>query len=166
MNTPDFCKYHLSFRVNYLLIMVNLLRLWNKKNNLIPPLLIFAIITVSFTLKDDRQRDAGSSKGVAIPAKVVGRWYRADGGYTIEIIKINLDNTLDTAYFNPKPIHIGRAMLLNDREQIKIFIELRDKGYPGSTYTLNYDAEHDILKGIYFHAGLNKSFDVLFSRIE
>jgi hypothetical protein len=40
------------------------------------------------------------------------------------------------------------------------FVELRAPNYPGSTYTLVYDAKQDQLPGTYFHAALGQSFDV------
>ena len=35
-----------------------------------------------------------------------------------------------------------------------IFIELQDVGYPGSTYTLMYHPQQDILAGFYFQAAV------------
>lgn len=97
--------------------------------------------------------------------KLIGRWHRKDGGYVIQIHKVNEDGSLDAAYYNPKPIHISRANALRKDARMKVFIELRDAGYPGSTYTLTYDPEHDILGGLYFHAGMKQYFKVSFIRI-
>ncbi len=48
----------------------------------------------------------------------------------------------------------------------EVFLELRDEGYPGSTYTLAYDPGQDVLSGIYFQAAMGQSFQVLFVRSE
>jgi len=43
---------------------------------------------------------------------------------------------------------------------------LTDVGYPGSTYTLTYDAKEDVLRGIYYQAAMKQSFDVYFTRMK
>ena len=53
-----------------------------------------------------------------------------------------------------------------EEDVLQVFIELRDEGYPGSTYTLTYDAQRDALSGIYFQAALEQSFEVVFVRVE
>jgi hypothetical protein len=47
-----------------------------------------------------------------------------------------------------------------------VFVELRDQGYPGSTYTLAYQPDSDRLVGIYFQAAVQQHFEVVFQRIE
>ncbi len=47
---------------------------------------------------------------------------------------------------------------------IELFIELRGQGYPGSTYTLKYNPEHDVMAGIHFQAVIQQPFDVIFQR--
>jgi hypothetical protein len=47
---------------------------------------------------------------------------------------------------------------------IKLFVKLKDKGYPGSTYTLYYYAEKDALVGHYYQAAMNRTFKVIFLR--
>ena len=42
--------------------------------------------------------------------KVLGKWMRSDGGYVLEIKGADLSGVLDAAYFNPKSIHISRAI--------------------------------------------------------
>ncbi|MCI5167413.1 MAG: hypothetical protein D3903_15290 [Candidatus Electrothrix sp. GM3_4] len=55
-------------------------------------------------------------------------------------------------------------MFMEKNGGLKVFIELRDTGYPGSTYTLTCNSENDTLSGEYFHAGLNQNFNVIFLR--
>ncbi|OGR31583.1 MAG: hypothetical protein A2139_13870 [Desulfobacca sp. RBG_16_60_12] len=71
-----------------------------------------------------------------------------------------------TAYFNPRPINVSRAEAAQEGTTTKVFIELRDTNYPGSTYTLAYDPQSDQLKGVYFQAALQQSFDVVFVRMK
>jgi hypothetical protein len=96
--------------------------------------------------------------------KVVGRWLRPDGGYVIEIQSVWANGELEAGYFNPRPINVSRAEALHKGNDLKVFLELQDVGYPGSTYTLAYDPHRDALRGTYFHAGLEQTFDVIFVR--
>lgn len=98
--------------------------------------------------------------------KLKGRWRRPDGGYILAINSINDTGATDTAYFNPYPIHVGNAVASRDRNVLKIFVELRDVNYPGSTYTLTYEPSSDQLKGIYYQAVEQQRFQVVFERIQ
>jgi hypothetical protein len=98
--------------------------------------------------------------------RLKGRWLRPDGGYVIEIRDIDVNGKMDAGYFNPRPIHVSRAEASQDGTAAKVFIELRDTNYPGSTYTLTYDPGSDQLKGVYFQAALQQSFDVVFVRLK
>ncbi|MEK6193762.1 MAG: hypothetical protein N2F24_05995 [Deltaproteobacteria bacterium] len=111
----------------------------------------------------------------AVPAMVfaaddfqplMGRWQRTDGGYVIEIRSIAPDGKMAARYFNPSPIHVSRAEASKDKEHIKVEVELRDIGYPGSNYTLVYVPEKDALLGYYYHAVSRQYFDVLFVRMK
>ncbi|MGB2690230.1 MAG: hypothetical protein WBC36_14700 [Desulfobacterales bacterium] len=111
----------------------------------------------------------------AVPAMVfaaddfkplIGRWQRTDGGYVIEIRSIAPDGKMAARYFNPSPIHVSRAEASKDKEHIKVEVELRDVGYPGSNYTLVYVPEKDALLGYYYHAVSRQSFDVHFVRMK
>jgi hypothetical protein len=98
--------------------------------------------------------------------RLQGRWQRPDGGYLLEIREIEGSGKLVAAYFNPRPINVSRAEASQEGTTTKVFIELRDTNYPGSTYTLTYDPEDDQLKGTYFQAALQQSFEVFFVRIK
>ena len=95
-----------------------------------------------------------------------GRWVRPDGGYIIEIRSVDAGGRMDAGYFNPNPIHVARAEAALSGGAITVSLELRGPGYPGSTYTLIHDPQHDLLKGIYHHAGLQADFEVVFERIK
>ena len=111
---------------------------------------------------------------LAVPAMVfaaddfqplMGRWQRTDGGYVIEIRNVESNGNMQAGYFNPNPIHVGRAEASTDDDRIKVEIELQDRGYPGSTYTLVYDRDRDILFGYYYQAIAKQYFEVIFSRV-
>ncbi len=98
------------------------------------------------------------------PSILAGRWQRPDGGYVLEISDIGPDGRVKAAYFNPRPIHVARAEWKDREGLLQLFVELRDLNYPGSTYTLTYDAEADRLAGVYYQAALRQTFDVVFER--
>jgi hypothetical protein len=95
-----------------------------------------------------------------------GQWLRTDGGYVIEIRHVADDGRMDAGYYNPNPINVSRAEAIREQDVVKVFIELRDVNYPGSTYTLRYDGERDVLEGIYHQAALQQSFTVRFIRMD
>lgn len=99
-------------------------------------------------------------------AKLPGKWLRPDGGYILEIRSVAPDGKLDAGYFNPQPIRVARAEASVAGERIKVFVELRDVNYPGSTYTLTYDPSQDQLTGDYFQAVARETYDVLFQRMK
>src|SRR5512139_2449708 len=93
-----------------------------------------------------------------------GRWLRPDGGYILSIKDINTDGKIDAAYYNPRPITVSKAQTTREGETLKVLIELQDRGYPGSTYTLIYDPKTDRLGGVYYQAAMGQRFDVMFVR--
>jgi len=98
------------------------------------------------------------------PDRLTGRWLRPDGGYVIEIRSAQPNGVLDASYFNPRPIHVSRAEWRREGGRLRVFIELRDTNYPGSTYDLAYLPEQDRLVGAYFQAAHRQTFDVEFVR--
>ena len=96
---------------------------------------------------------------------LVGRWVRTDSPYVIDIQRVGRDGTLEAAYYNPRPIHVARALAKSESGELGIFIELRDVNYPGSTYTLVYNRSQDLLQGVYFQAVARESYDVRFARL-
>ena len=98
--------------------------------------------------------------------ELIGRWIRNDGGYVIEIKSIDAEGKMEAGYYNPRPIYVSVAKVTRESNGIKIFIELRDVGYPGSTYTLNYSPAEDSLVGFYYQAAMQQNFDVVFARVK
>lgn len=97
---------------------------------------------------------------------LIGRWLRPDGGYIIEIRGVNNQGGLDAGYLNPRPIHVSRAEASKEGSMTKVFIELQDVGYPGSTYNLIYDPGREALLGIYYQAHIGQRFEVVFVRMK
>ena len=95
-----------------------------------------------------------------------GKWLRPDGGYVIDVRTVEDSGTMDVAYFNPRPINVFKAEASQEGATTKVFLELRDVHYPGSTYTLTYDAASDQLKGVYYQAALQQRFGVVFVRMK
>lgn len=95
---------------------------------------------------------------------IKGKWLRTDGGYILEIRSATAEGKLDAGYFNPRPIHVAKAEASQEGAVTKVFLELRDVNYPGSTYTLVCTADNDQLTGIYYQAALQQQFEVNFVR--
>jgi hypothetical protein len=98
--------------------------------------------------------------------KLVGRWQRPDGGYVLALGSVDAGGKIVAGYFNPGSIHVARAEASREGDAVKVFVELRDVNYPGSTYTLTYDPASDQLKGIYFQAALQQQYEVYFERMK
>lgn len=97
---------------------------------------------------------------------LVGRWLRGDGDYVIQVRRVDRDGTADVSYFNPQPINVSEARASKEGDRVEMFVELRDVGYPGSYYRLNYNPESDLLEGIYFQAAMQEEIPVGFVRLE
>ena len=100
------------------------------------------------------------------PSNLIGRWLRADGGYVLELSDPAPEGLLKGVYFNPRPISVSRAEWKVKDGLLRVFIELRDVNYPGSTYTLDYKSTKDKLTGVYFQAALRQQFEVEFERAQ
>jgi len=98
--------------------------------------------------------------------KLKGKWLRPDGGYIIDVRNVEDSGKLNASYFNPNPINVSKAQASQEGSATKVFIELRDVNYPGSTYTLTYLPERDLLVGIYYQALQQQSFEVYFERMK
>lgn len=95
-----------------------------------------------------------------------GRWQRGDGGYIIDVRSVDAAGKMTAAYLNPRPINVAKAEASMVGETLRVFIELRDVNYPGSTYQLTYEPAADRLTGTYYQAALRESYDVAFARMK
>jgi len=138
---------------------------------LIPP--VVGGIAIAIHLADKPRAmipaPAGTGTTEEIPAplreKLAGRWLRPDGGYVLTIRSVGADGRVDAAYENPQPIHVAKAEVRGQGGFLLLYVELRDRNYPGSYYTLSYGEGTDQLGGVYHHAGLNQDLDVSFVRL-
>jgi hypothetical protein len=122
--------------------------------------------TSSDAAPNNTNQPAPAATSIAAFEKLKGRWQRPDGGYVIEIRGASPDGKLDAGYFNPQSINVAKAVASQEGGSLKVFVELRDVNYPGSTYTLMYDPTNDRLKGIYFQAVERQQFEVFFERLK
>ena len=95
---------------------------------------------------------------------IAGEWVRIDGNYTLRVGNVMSEGTADVKYFNPGSIHVAENRLDTKDGRIRLFVKLQDKGYPGSTYTLYYYFEKDLLVGTYYQAATGRTYDVVFVR--
>lgn len=109
---------------------------------------------------------APASPSTASPtfSPLIGSWLRPDGGYVLTVSGIAPDGSATAAYFNPRPIRVGRAEARKEGTAVGLFVEFADRDYPGSTYTLTYDPQNDELRGIYFQAVQRATYEVVFVR--
>jgi len=147
-----------------------------KKRGFFPVLMIFicaAIVGAGgwlFYNKSGRKADPkpeASNVHTVSPdnfRNLLGRWIRPDGGYILEIRNVDPGGQLEAAYFNPRPIHVSQARLTSENKEPRVFIEFRDVGYPGATYSLAYHPTQDVLAGQYYQPAVGQSFEVVFVR--
>ena len=107
---------------------------------------------------------AGSATVPASVQKILGRWQRTDGDYTLAISGGENGGTLRAEYFNPKSIHVSRAAWIESGSRLQLLVELTDVGYPGATYTLHHDAATDRLVGQYKQPAQQQIYDIEFTR--
>lgn len=132
-----------------------------KKTALTPPRVLVALIGVLAIAMVVMLGSGGPDT-----EKLPGKWLRTEGSYVIEIRSVAADGTMEAGYYNPRPINVSEAKATQANDRLTVFIELRDANYPGSTYTLEYDRDNDVLQGIYFQAVQKLSFPVTFVRME
>lgn len=125
---------------------------------------IILIAILIFFITNNSIDKVTSKKNTTDKNLLIGNWGRTDAIYLIKIIKINDDCTLDAEYYNPNPINVGKATWDESYGNLKIVVELRDVNYPGSTYTLNYLPDRDMLAGEYYQAVEGVTFYVEFVR--
>jgi len=126
--------------------------------------MLLAVVGVGPLLGEENGDTATVEKSKPDFGKLKGRWTRPDGGYILSVKDVDTGGKMEAAYYNPKPINISKAQATQEGATLKIFIELRDAGYPGSTYALTYDPKTDKLGGVYYQAAIGQRFDVIFIR--
>ncbi len=84
----------------------------------------------------------------------------------LEIRSVGADGEAQAAYFNPQPIHVAQAKVSREGGSLRVYVELRDVNYPGSTYRLVYDPAGDCLQGTYYQAVAKETYDIFFVRLK
>lgn len=97
-------------------------------------------------------------------SRLAGEWIRTDAPYQLKIASVAAAGELQAAYFNPKPIHVGKANWVGNGGILQVYVELQDVNYPGSNYTLQYVPGKDLLAGKYFQAVEGTTYEVEFIR--
>jgi hypothetical protein len=95
---------------------------------------------------------------------IAGQWARIDGSYTLRVQDVMSDGKVKVSYFNPGRIRVAESRVSTQKGRIKLFVKLRDEGYPGCTYTLFYYPEEDVLAGVYYQAAVDRTYEVIFVR--
>jgi hypothetical protein len=113
---------------------------------------------------EPEKTEAAPSEEIVSPQRLVGQWTRTDGNYMLNIRRVRSSGKLEATYHNPRPINVETAELRQDGQRIGVFIELRDRGYPGSYYELLYSEGEDMLIGDYFQATQQAVYEVAFVR--
>jgi hypothetical protein len=110
----------------------------------------------------------GSRSAAAFSAakRLAGKWVRADGGYVLDVEDVGDDGGLKVSYYNPRKIRVYESFWKYTDGRLYILVEMRDVNYPGSKYALFHDRERDLLIGVYYQAAMDRSFDVVFERME
>ncbi|WP_300455610.1 hypothetical protein [Desulfobacula sp.] len=110
-------------------------------------------------------QDVKQNSGFAQALHLEGNWVRSDGGYKLVIKDVKPDGSLKASYYNPKKINVSVAKWTIEEDRLQLFVELRDTNYPGSTYTLVYAEQKDVLDGTYFLAVTKERYSIRFLRI-
>ena len=119
-----------------------------------------SVSLIPFPAQAQVRAEAPAAQADAAFATLPGRWVRPDGGYVINIKRVDASGKLDAAYANPNPLPFATAEAARDGKTIKLFFEIRAGGYNGSTYTLAYDPVAAVRKGVYYQAVAQQKFDV------
>ena len=127
-------------------------------------LIVFAASAVIYGSASAQSPAAAPAPASLSSNVVVGRWARTEGPYVININSVDVNGKLDANYANPKPLPFHTAEVVRDGTELKLLFELRAGGYGGSTYSLNYDAASDTLRGVYDQVVVKQRFDVVFNR--
>jgi hypothetical protein len=135
-----------------------------ERNNILKFILLLILISAAFLSCNKNTEQKTNSDNNTDNSVLIGNWLRTDSDYRINISGVNEDFTLETKYFNPNPINIGKANWEESYGNLKIIIELRDVNYPGSTYRLSYLPDRDVLAGEYYQAVEGLTFYVEFAR--
>ena len=130
-----------------------------KRKQLIGVLAFLTVWVMGFTIPEK----AASAEKPDFKV-IMGEWVRIDGGYVINVSSIKEDGSVDVGSSTPREIYVAEAKVSLWKGMVRLYIKLQDKGYPGSTYTLYYNAEKKGLAGFYYQAVQKQTYEVVFVR--
>ena len=137
---------------------------------LIPVVLAFVTLSGSPALAQGLVGTQDKTQGMTLTqvtselGVLKGRWVRPTGATLLSSRALISSGKIDATYFNPNPVNVSKAEVSREGGALRLFLELRGAGYPGSTYTLTYEPRSDSLTGVYFQAVMQQKFDVVFQR--
>ena len=141
----------------------------NRKNSILIAVAAFAFAAFSSpfigSALSGQEQVLQKKSGFAQAQLLEGTWVRPDGGYRLVIEDVKPDGSLKASYYNPKKINVSISNWKVENDRLHLFVELRDTNYPGSTYSLMYAKEKDVLGGTYFLAVTKESYSIRFLRI-
>ena len=141
----------------------------NRKNSILIAVAALAFAAFSWTFigsaLSEQEQDLQNKSGFAQAQRLKGKWVRPDGGYRLVIEDVKPDGSLKASYYNPGKINVSISNWKVENERLHLFIELRDTNYPGSTYSLVYAKEQEVLEGTYFQAVTKENYSIGFLRI-
>jgi len=97
-------------------------------------------------------------------AQFAGDWTRSDGTYRL-VLAADAAGEVTAKYFNPQPIQVESTALVAYEDVLVAKVVLRDQGYPGSTYELQYLPQFRLLVGRYTIPG-QEPVEVFFQQSE
>jgi hypothetical protein len=130
----------------------------NKKKRILLLLAILIFIPIAWFFFLNKK---GGEETVS--DKLTGKWLRNDGKYTLEIKLVNDNGTLGAAYFNPKPVELGRTEWMIYKDRLHVLVELKGP-YILSNYQLVYDEESKRLVGTFFQAVEQETYSIYFEK--
>jgi hypothetical protein len=123
--------------------------LLNMKNSLTIVTLILSLVAASYLTAQSIPTVYYGPYEQPSATQFEGEWIRSDGTYKM-VVAVDEAGTIAAQYFNPSAIHVESTSVSSDEERGLIMtVVLRDQGYPGSSYELQYLPQFRILVGLY-----------------
>ena len=110
----------------------------------------FLMATANLSSKSDPSLYYGPYEQASVE-QFAGEWTRSDGIYKL-VITVEAGEAV-AKYFNPAPINVESTALGEANDYLSLKIVLRDQGYDGSNYELQYIPGYRLLVGIYTISG-------------
>ena len=124
----------------------------NSMNRMFPNILTTCFLIATTNLSSQsKPRVYHGPYEQASAEQFAGEWTRSDGTYKL-LITVESGKAV-ARYFNPASINVESTTLKEADDYLSLKIVLRDQGYDGSNYELQYIPEYQFLVGIYTITG-------------